>query len=148
MAVLLFRWVCEAYQYPAIAANVVTVFPQLESIQNLLREFEQGAVFVSYTALLAEVAQVTSTGHTSGESIFGSPVNVTIGDTAAISHFQQPLEQGVHTSWNSAIPGAFVLEKTHLVTRWNNCLSCWSHLAPFYWFQETLPNVVSIAHAG
>ena len=39
MAVLLFSWVCEAYQYPAIAANVVTVFPQLESIQKLIKIF-------------------------------------------------------------------------------------------------------------
>ena len=52
-----FGWVCKAYPCPA---NVI--FPQLELIQTLSREFERGPVSVSYTVLLTGVAQAT--GHT------------------------------------------------------------------------------------
>ena len=46
MAILLFGWVCEAYLCPANA-----IFPSLELIQTLSREFERGPVYVSYTVL-------------------------------------------------------------------------------------------------
>ena len=57
---------CEAYPCPANA-----IFPQLELIQTLSREFERGPVSVSYTVLLTGVAQAT--GHI---TTLGSPFQV------------------------------------------------------------------------
>ena len=68
-----FRWVCEAYPCPANA-----IFPQLELIQTLSREFEKGPVSVSYTVLLTGVAQATGHTYNLGEAFFCSPVHVTV----------------------------------------------------------------------
>ena len=69
-----FRWVCdsdfEAYLCPANA-----IFPQLELIETLLRQFERGPVSVSfYTA----VAQATGNTYNWEESFLGSPVHFTV----------------------------------------------------------------------
>ena len=50
------------------------IFPQLELIQTLSREFERGPVSVSYTLLLTGVAQAT--GHT--YNLEERPVHVTV----------------------------------------------------------------------
>ena len=68
-----FGWVCEAYPCPASA-----IFPQLELIQTLSREFERGPVSVSYTLLLTGVAQATGHTYNLGEAFFGRPVHVTV----------------------------------------------------------------------
>ena len=68
-----FGWVCEAYPCPASA-----IFPQLELIQTLSREFERGPVSVSYTARLTGVAQATGHTYNFGEAFLGRPVHVTV----------------------------------------------------------------------
>ena len=75
MAFLLssFGWVCEAYLCPA---NVI--FPQLELIQTLSREFERGPVSVSYTVWLRGIAQAIRHTYNLGEAFFGSPVHATV----------------------------------------------------------------------
>ena len=73
MASPLFGWVCEAYPYPDNA-----IFPQLELIQTLSREFERGPVSVSDTVLLTGVAQVTGHTYNLVEPFFGHPVHFTV----------------------------------------------------------------------
>ena len=70
-----FGWVCEAYLCPANA-----IFPQLELIQTLSREFETGPVSVSYTVIVRPSGVAQATGHTYnlGEAFFGCPVHVTV----------------------------------------------------------------------
>ena len=101
-----FDWVCEAYPCPTNA-----IFPQLELIQTLSREFERGPVSVSYTVRLTGVAQATGHTYNLGEaaqsmsqskngSQSSSAPQCKEGsrrkDIAAISLFLQPLEREVH----------------------------------------------------
>ena len=81
MAIPLFGWVCEAY--PCLqAANAI--FPQLELIHTLSREFEMGPVSVSYTVLLTGVAQATGHTYNFGELFFRRPVHVTVEELLLI----------------------------------------------------------------
>ena len=75
MAVLLFRWVCAYQSYNRSPANAI--FPQLELIQTIWKEFVRDPVSVSCTQLTG-MAQATGHTHKLGEACSCCLVNVTI----------------------------------------------------------------------
>ena len=126
MAIPLFVWVFEAYLCPANA-----IFPQLELIQTLSKEFERGAAYVSYT-VLSRRRRDTVTYLQLGGALFRPPspchsrrmapsrLELLRVKKASSRKMSRPSASACSLwseraicSCSSTMPGAFVLEKTH-----------------------------------